>query len=71
MVQAYEYEQRTFGEKDLEEFQGLSSKISSPEGKAWLELLQRERLPTSQNENGEFLLSSSLVHPFDLTSPRY
>ena len=71
MVQAYEYEQRTFGEKDLEEFQGLSSKISSPEGKAWSELLQRERLPTSQNENGEFLLSSSLVHPFDLTSPRY
>ena len=43
MVQAYEYEQRTFGEKDLEEFQGLSSKIRSPEGKAWLELLQQER----------------------------
>lgn len=43
MVQAHEYEQRTFGEKDLEEFQGLSSKISSPEGKEWLELLQQER----------------------------
>jgi len=43
MVQAYEYEQRTFGEKDLEEFQGLSSKIRSPEGKAWLALLQQER----------------------------
>ncbi len=43
MVQAYEYEQRTFGEEDLEEFQGLSSKIKSPEGRAWLELLQQER----------------------------
>ena len=43
MVQAHEYEQRTFGEEDLEEFQGLSSKISSPEGRAWLELLQQER----------------------------
>lgn len=43
MVQAYEYEQRTFGEEDLEEFQGLSSKIQSPEGRAWLELLQQER----------------------------
>lgn len=43
MIQAYEYEQRTFGEKDLEEFQGQSSKISSPEGKAWSELLQQER----------------------------
>lgn len=43
MLQAHEHEQRTFGEKDLEEFQGLSSKISSPEGEAWLELLQQER----------------------------
>ncbi|KAL8765919.1 MAG: hypothetical protein Q9209_007162 [Squamulea sp. 1 TL-2023] len=43
MIQAYEYEQRTFGEKDLEEFQGLSAKVSSAEGKAWLELLQQER----------------------------
>jgi putative hydrolases of HD superfamily len=43
MVQAYEYEQRTYGEKDLEEFRGLSSNISSPEGKAWLDLLQQER----------------------------
>jgi len=43
MVQAHEYEQRTFGEEDLKEFQGLSSKISSPEGKAWSELLQQER----------------------------
>ena len=43
IVQAHEYDQRTSGEKDLEEFQGLSSEISSPEGKAWLELLQQER----------------------------
>lgn len=43
MVQAHEYEQKTYGEKDLEEFQGLSSKIRSPEGMAWLNLLQQER----------------------------
>ncbi|KAI4223087.1 MAG: hypothetical protein L6R40_008536 [Gallowayella cf. fulva] len=43
MIQAYEYERKTFGEKDLEEFQGLSSKISSATGKAWLDLLQQER----------------------------
>ena len=43
LIQAHEYEQRTYGEKDLEEFQGLSSKISSPEGNAWLDLLQQER----------------------------
>ena len=43
LIQAHEYEQRTYGEKDLDEFQGLSSKISSPEGMAWLGLLQQER----------------------------
>ena len=43
LIQAHEYEQRTYGEKDLDEFQGLSSKISSPEGIAWLDLLQQER----------------------------
>ncbi|KAL9102155.1 MAG: hypothetical protein Q9163_002655 [Psora crenata] len=43
MVQAHEYEQRTHGRKDLEEFQGLSSKITSAEGLSWLELLQQER----------------------------
>lgn len=31
LIQAHEYEQKTFGEKDLEEFQGLSQKLSSPE----------------------------------------
>ena len=43
LIQAHEYEQRTYGEKDLDEFQGLSSKIGSPEGMAWLDLLQQER----------------------------
>ena len=43
LIQAHEYEQRIYGEKDLEEFQGLSTKIQSPEGKAWLELLKYER----------------------------
>lgn len=43
MVQAHEYEQSTYGEKDLEEFQGLSSKIKSSKGKEWLALLQQER----------------------------
>ncbi len=43
MVQALEYEQSTYGEENLEEFQGLSSKIGSPKGKEWLALLQQER----------------------------
>jgi putative hydrolases of HD superfamily len=43
LVQAHEYERKTYGEKDLEEFQGLSSKIYSPEGLSWLQSLQQER----------------------------
>jgi 5'-deoxynucleotidase YfbR-like HD superfamily hydrolase len=43
LIQAHEYEQRTYGEKDFEEFQGLSSRIRSPEGNEWLALLQQER----------------------------
>ncbi|KAK4119955.1 hypothetical protein N657DRAFT_580845 [Parathielavia appendiculata] len=43
LTQAYEYEQRTYGEKDLQEFQGLAPKIQSPEGREWLSLLQAER----------------------------
>ncbi|KAK3173428.1 hypothetical protein OEA41_006757 [Lepraria neglecta] len=43
MIQAHEYEQRTHGRKDLEEFQGLSSKVTSAEGVSWLGLLQQER----------------------------
>jgi putative hydrolases of HD superfamily len=34
LIQAFEYEQRTHGKKDLEEFQGLSSKVVSSEGKS-------------------------------------
>lgn len=43
MIQACEYEKTTYGEKNLEEFQGLASKIHSVEGKAILYLLQQER----------------------------
>lgn len=39
MMQAYEYELQTYGEADLEEFQGLKSKITSPHGKVLLDLL--------------------------------
>jgi putative hydrolase of HD superfamily len=43
LLQAHEYEQITFGEKDLEEFQGLDSKINSPHGRKLTELLKYER----------------------------
>lgn len=43
LIQAHEYEQKTFGEKDLNEFQGLKSKIILPEAKEWVELLEKER----------------------------
>lgn len=43
LVQAHEYEQRTFGKKDLDEFQGLSAKIHSQEASQWAEFLSRER----------------------------
>ncbi|KAH9203101.1 hypothetical protein DL95DRAFT_439565 [Leptodontidium sp. 2 PMI_412] len=43
MIQAHEYEQRTYGEKNLEEFQGQAKYIKSEEGKKMLELLQQER----------------------------
>ena len=43
LIQAYEYELQTYGEKDLNEFQGLSSKVHSPQGQEWLALLQGER----------------------------
>ena len=44
MIQAHEYEQKSYGKKDLEEFQGLAAKIESAECRSWLELLQQERL---------------------------
>lgn len=43
LVQAHEYEQSTYGTKDFGEFQGQSSKITSPVGRDWLKLLQEER----------------------------
>ncbi|KAL5400250.1 hypothetical protein PMIN03_012537 [Paraphaeosphaeria minitans] len=43
LMQAHRYEQQTFGEKDLQEFQGLSAKITSHLGTAWMELLNQER----------------------------
>lgn len=43
MVQAHEYEQRTHGEKDLDEFQGFFFKIGSSQRIAWLGLLRQER----------------------------
>ena len=43
LVQAHEYEQRTFGEKDLNEFQGLSANIHSEEACQWARFLSQER----------------------------
>lgn len=43
LIQAHEYEQRTYGKKDLTEFQGQSDKIHSREAKKWLVQLQQER----------------------------
>lgn len=43
LVQGHEYEQRTYGKKDLSEFQGQSGKIHSHEAKKWVAQLQRER----------------------------
>jgi 5'-deoxynucleotidase YfbR-like HD superfamily hydrolase len=44
MIQAHEYEQSTYGEENLEEFQGQTKYIKSQEGKELLGLLQQERL---------------------------
>ncbi|KAJ6004674.1 hypothetical protein N7540_013043 [Penicillium herquei] len=43
LIQAHEYEQRTFGQKDLGEFQGLMAKIHSPEASRWAGFLTQER----------------------------
>lgn len=43
LVQAHEYEQRTYGKKDLSEFQGQSNKIHSAEATKWVAQLQQER----------------------------
>lgn len=39
MIQVHKYEQRTYGEKDLEEFQGQAKYIKSKKGNKLLELL--------------------------------
>ena len=73
LIQAHEYEQKTYGEKDLEEFQGLTSKISSPEGKAWLELLQQERsdhLSKRKRLLPVIFVTGMLVCPVALGCPR-
>ena len=43
LLQAHEYEQRTYGEKNLDEFQGQVAKVQSQEGKRWVEVYQQER----------------------------
>jgi len=43
MIQAHEYEQSTYGEQNLDEFQGQTKYIKSKEGNELLELLQQER----------------------------
>lgn len=43
LVQCTDYEQELYGEKDLGEFQGLTKKIHSPEGRKWLSLNSEER----------------------------
>lgn len=43
LTQAFEYEQRTFGEKNLEEFQGLNAKIYSEEASKWAKSLSQQR----------------------------
>ena len=43
LVQAHEYEQRTYGMEDLTEFQGQSGKIDFPTAKEWVAQLQQER----------------------------
>lgn len=51
MIQAHEYEQSTYGEENLEEFQGQAKYIKSKEGKELLELLQQERQAYFQKRN--------------------
>ncbi|KAI3339073.1 hypothetical protein F4824DRAFT_458072 [Ustulina deusta] len=63
IMQAQEYEGRTEGENLFDEFQGLSSKISSAKGKQWLEMLQRERLVQNQKrrQNIIFIIGDEML----------
>ncbi|KAH7372045.1 HD domain-containing protein [Cadophora sp. MPI-SDFR-AT-0126] len=58
MIQATDYEQQTFGEKDLDEFQGPynASKVLSSKGKEDLRLLTRERQAHFANRKAELPL---------------
>ena len=50
LIQAFQYEQRTYGmEKGLEEFQGLCSRVSFPDIVKWLGVLQKERVQHFSN----------------------
>lgn len=57
MIQAFEYEQRTYGEQNLEEFQGQEKHIKSEDGKELLELLQQERTNHFRSESTKLPLS--------------
>ncbi|KAK0106682.1 HD domain-containing protein 2 [Cadophora gregata f. sp. sojae] len=58
MIQATDYEQQTFGEKDLDEFQGPynAAKVLSPTGKEDLRLLTLERQAHFANRKAELPL---------------
>ncbi|KAL5331170.1 hypothetical protein ACEPPN_000699 [Leptodophora sp. 'Broadleaf-Isolate-01'] len=58
MIQATDYEQQTFGEKDLDEFQGPynAAKVLSPKGKEDLRLLTLEREAHFANRKAELPL---------------
>lgn len=53
MIQAHDYEQQTYGEKDLDEFQGPynAAKVISAQGKEDLRLLTLERQAHFANRN--------------------
>lgn len=67
MIQAHEYEQQTYGEKDLDEFQGPynAAKVLSVKGKEDLRLLTLERQAHFANRDQKlpliFLISMSFL----------
>lgn len=56
LLQAGEYEDQTHGEKDMEEFQGLSAKVSSHEGMHWAKLAQRYRTVRIEERSQSMLI---------------
>lgn len=69
MIQAHDYEQQTYGEKDLDEFQGSwnASKVVSVQGRADLKLLSLEREAHFANRKQElpliFIIGIWLLYP--------